>query len=90
MSKRSARASKKLDPEEIARKAAAGEDVEEHFTGQRVARQRVNVDFPLSLLKQIDAECKRVGITRQAWIKMACDERVRSVEESLIRLKRAS
>ena len=31
--------------------------------------QRVNVDFPLELLRAIDAEAKRIGVTRQAFIK---------------------
>ena len=68
-----------VDVEEIARRAQAGEDVSEHFTGKFEAKQRVNVDFPLALLRAIDAECARVGVTRQAWIKMACDERLRQV-----------
>lgn len=32
--------------------------------------QRVNVDFPVTLLQQIDAEADRIGVTRQAFIKM--------------------
>lgn len=40
-------------------------------------KQRVNVDFPLNLLRAIDDECDRLGVPRQAWIKMACDERLR-------------
>lgn len=68
-----------VDIEEIARRAQAGEDVSEHFTGKFQAKQRVNVDFPVALLRAIDAECVRVGVTRQAWIKMACDERLRQI-----------
>lgn len=91
MSKRSVRVSKNDEElEEIAEKASRGEDVSSHFTGQFLAKQRVNVDFPLELLQQIDAECRRVGITRQSWIKMACDERLRQIEESLVRMKKAS
>ena len=70
------------DLEEIARRAHAGEDVSEHFSGAFEAKQRVNVDFPLALLRAIDAECTRIGVTRQAWIKMACDERLRQIKES--------
>lgn len=66
--------------EEIAERAERGEDVSQNFTGQHVAKQRVNIDFPLSLLRMIDAECKRVGITRQAWIKMACDEKLQQIQ----------
>ena len=68
--------------EHIAKKAQRGEDVSEHFTGEHVAKQRVDIDLPLRLLKMIDEECKLVGITRQAWIKMACDERLRQVQAS--------
>lgn len=70
------------DIEHIAKKAQRGEDVSEHFTGEHVAKQRVDIDLPLRLLKMIDEECKLVGITRQAWIKMACDERLRQVQAS--------
>ena len=32
--------------------------------------QRVNVDFPLELLRRIDREAKRIGVSRQAFIKL--------------------
>lgn len=32
--------------------------------------QRVNVDFPEELLKAIDREAKRIGVSRQAYIKL--------------------
>ena len=70
------------DIESIAKKAHRGEDVSEHFTGEHAAKQRINIDLPLRLLRMIDEECKLVGITRQAWIKMACDERLRQVQTS--------
>lgn len=31
---------------------------------------KVNVDFPMDLLRRIDAEADRIGIARQAWIKL--------------------
>jgi hypothetical protein len=74
---------KRVGIEEIAERAERGEDVSAYFTGQYRVKQRVNVDFPLTLLRQIDAECQRLGVTRQAWIKMACDERIRQVENTL-------
>ena len=40
----------------------------------RPGRQRVNVDFPIDLLRAIDADARRIGVTRQAWIKMRCAE----------------
>jgi hypothetical protein len=82
-------ARKRVEIEEIAERAERGEDVSAHFTGQHRAKQCVNVDFPLNLLRQIDAECQRLGVTRQAWIKMACDERIRHIESDL-RQRRAS
>jgi hypothetical protein len=62
------------DIEDIAERAERGEDISAHFTKTFVAKQRVNIDFPLALLREIDAECGRIGITRQAWIKMVCAE----------------
>jgi hypothetical protein len=32
--------------------------------------QRVNVDFPVDLLRAIDQEARRIGVTRQAFIKL--------------------
>jgi hypothetical protein len=32
--------------------------------------QRVNVDFPVDLLAKIDREATRIGVTRQAFIKL--------------------
>ena len=63
-----------IDIETIAEQAERGEDVSAYFTNQHVAKQWVNIDFPLDLLRQIDTECQRTGVTRQAWIKMVCAE----------------
>src|SRR4051794_18738382 len=68
--------------EALAERAERGEDVSIHFTNQHVAKQHVNIDFPLALLRQIDAECQRVDITRQAWIKMVCSERLHQLQNS--------
>ena len=32
--------------------------------------QRVNVDFPVDLLREIDQAARRLGVTRQAFIKI--------------------
>lgn len=34
------------------------------------AVQRVNVDFPIDLLNAIDREARRIGVNRQAFIKL--------------------
>ena len=53
----------------------AGGDMTAHLDLARARRpgrevQRVNVDFPVDLLKAIDQEAKRIGVTRQAFIKL--------------------
>ncbi len=53
----------------------AGEDLSAHLDLARATRpgrevQRVNVDFPVDLLRSIDREAKRIGVTRQAFIKL--------------------
>lgn len=68
--------------EEIAERAQRGEDVSQHFSGDHVAKQRIDIDLPLSFLRLIDEDCKRLGISRQAWIKMACNERLRQAERT--------
>ena len=73
---------KEVEIEEIADRAHAGEDVSSHFTGRHLAKQRISLDLPLRFLRLIDEECKRMGISREAWIKMACDERLREAETS--------
>jgi len=32
--------------------------------------QRVNVDFPVDILREIDRRARRLGVTRQAFIKV--------------------
>jgi hypothetical protein len=53
----------------------SGKDLSTHLELAKATRpgrevQRVNVDFPLDLLRAIDREAKRIGVTRQAFIKL--------------------
>src|SRR5438874_2288588 len=53
----------------------AGEDIGAHLDLAKATRpgrelQRVNVDFPVDLLNAIDREAKRIGVSRQAFIKL--------------------
>jgi D-serine deaminase-like pyridoxal phosphate-dependent protein len=53
----------------------SGEDLSAHLDLAKATRpgreiQRVNVDFPVDLLRAIDREAKRIGVTRQALIKL--------------------
>jgi predicted DNA binding CopG/RHH family protein len=89
MTKKRVRSQSDEQLEEIARQAEQGQDVSEHFSGHFTVKQRINVDFPLELLNQIDSECRRLGISRQAWIKVVCDEKLQQVAASL-QLRKAS
>jgi hypothetical protein len=53
----------------------AGVDLSAHLDVGKALRpgrvvQRVNVDFPADLLREIDREARRLGVTRQAFIKV--------------------
>ena len=53
----------------------AGADLSAHMDLGKAVRpgravQRVNVDFPVDLLREIDQEARRLGVTRQAFIKV--------------------
>jgi hypothetical protein len=53
----------------------AGDDLSAHLNFEQASRpgrdvQRVNVDFPVDLLRAIDREARRIGVTRQAFIKL--------------------
>lgn len=53
----------------------AGADMSSHMDLGAAVRpgravQRVNVDFPVDLLREIDQEARRLGVTRQAFIKV--------------------
>ena len=65
---------KKKSPsaDEIAELAMKGEDVSMFFTNDGEMRppiQRVNVDFTLDMLKELDDMAKQLNISRQAVIK---------------------
>ena len=72
--------SKKKTPtiNEISEMAADGKDVSEYFTNKFRIRQplskdkiqRVNVDFNLEMLKELDALASELNVSRQAVIKV--------------------
>jgi hypothetical protein len=58
--------------DEIAEKAMSGEDISQFFTNKgemKPAIQRVNVDFNVVMLKELDTLAKQLNISRQAVIK---------------------
>jgi len=61
-----------LTAEEIAELAMQGKDVSKFFTNKGEMKppiQRVNVDFTLDMLKELDGIAKELNISRQAVIK---------------------
>ena len=58
--------------EEIARMADRGEDVSSYFTNRgsmKMPIQRVNVDFTVAMLRELDLVAAELNISRQAVIK---------------------
>ncbi len=65
----------KLKAKELDRKFDAGEDVTSHLDVAAARRpgheqRRVNVDFPVWMVEELDREASRLGVARQALIKM--------------------
>ena len=59
-----------------------GEDVSKHLDLSRASRpgreqKRVNVDFPVWMIQSLDKEAQRLGVPRQAIIKVWIAERLR-------------
>jgi hypothetical protein len=66
---------------ELDKKFDAGEDISEHLDLAKARRpqqdqKRVNVDFPLWMIQQLDKEAKRLGVPRQSIIKVWVAERL--------------
>ena len=63
---------KKPTADEIAEMTMSGEDISRFFTNKGEMRppvKRVNVDFTLDMLKELDAVARELNISRQAVIK---------------------
>ena len=63
---------KKLTADEIAEKADRGEDISQHFMNKGKMKypvQRVNVDFTVDMLAELDKFASKLNISRQALIK---------------------
>lgn len=66
---------------EFDRKFDNGEDITGDLDLTRIRRpglesRRVNVDFPVWMIQELDREAQRVGVTRQSIIKMWLAERL--------------
>ena len=76
---------KKIKATELDKIFDAGEeDVLDYFDASRAYKpnavpKRVNIDFPPWMVSAVDREAARVGVTRQALLKMWTDERLREI-----------
>lgn len=64
-----------MKTDEFDRKFDAGEDITEFLDLSKVRRpgleqKRVNVDFPVWMIRALDKEASRLGVPRQSLIKM--------------------
>ena len=64
-----------------------GEDVTAHLDLNRARRpvqeqRRVNVDFPIWMIQSLDKEAKRLGVPRQALIKVWIAEKLEEQDRS--------
>lgn len=58
-----------------------GKDISKHLDVSKARRpeheqKRVNVDFPLWMIQELDKEAKRLGVPRQTIIKVWVAERI--------------
>ncbi len=73
---------KYMKAEEFDQKFDNGEDISEYLDIEKARRpgleqKRVNVDFPIWMIKSLDKEAKRLGVTRQSIIKVWIAERLK-------------
>ncbi len=63
------------------KKFEAGEDITAHLDLSRARRpeqdsKRVNIDFPVWVVQRVDKEARRLGVSRQALLKIWVAERL--------------
>jgi len=71
----------KIKASDFDKKFDEGEDVTKHLDLKKARRpeqeqKRVNVDFPVWMIQLLDKEAKRLGVPRQAIIKIWVAERL--------------
>jgi len=70
-----------MKPDELERKFEAGEDISKYLDLSKIRRpgqeqKRVNVDFPVWMVRCLDRVAKRLGVPRQSIIKVWVAERL--------------
>jgi hypothetical protein len=74
-----------MKAEELDRKFATGDDVSEYLDLSKARRpgqeqKRVNVDFPVWMIRCLDKAAKRLGVPRQSIIKVWVAERLEKTQ----------
>ena len=64
-----------MKPDALERKFDAGEDISKYLDLSKIRRpgqeqKRVNVDFPIWMVRRLDRVAKRLGVPRQSIIKL--------------------
>lgn len=72
---------KKMTPKLQQEKQWEKEDQETTLAPGATWMKRVNVDFPVDMLRRLDDEAKRIGINRQALVKMWLNDRLDALDE---------
>jgi hypothetical protein len=72
---------KKIKAKDLDKRFDQGEDVLEHFELENTIK-RVNIDFPIGVLKDLDSLAKERGVTRQSLLKMWIFDRVKEEKAS--------
>jgi hypothetical protein len=73
-----------IQAEEFDKKFDNGEDILEYLDMEQARRpglelKRINIDFPSWMLKSLDKEAKRLGVTKESIIKLWIAERLDSI-----------
>ena len=71
-----------MKAKDIEKKFDDGEDISRYLDISKARRpeqeqKRVNVDFPLWMIQELDKEAKRLGVPRQSIIKVWVAERLK-------------
>lgn len=77
---------KTISAEELDRKFDDGEDISEYLDWSQARRQsqesaRVEFDLPAAVLRKLDAEALRLGISRQSLVEKWITERLALAEQ---------
>lgn len=73
---------KSIEAKDFDRNFENGDDIIEYLNLDKVLRpkqeqKRVNVDFPIWMIQQLDKEARKLGVTRQSIIKIWLAERLK-------------